>query len=300
MKINKIKQFIEDGFDPLASELDASLSAETNETPKPDKLRMPKDSTHVHIRYGKVYSLIAVLLCSLLVVLMLFTVNNMPIFGSPDTLTDSELTAFYVENGLKDTGAENIITPIILNYRGFDTLGESHVLFIAVCAVLILLRMVPEDDAHALRAYSFDDAQDEPHDDIILKTGARFIFPLIMMFAVYIIVNGNISPGGGFSGGAVLGAGLILYLSAFGYGKIRRFFTAATFKAISCIALMSYSLLKAYHFFIGYNGIESVFGTGTPGTLFSGTLLLLLSICVGLTVASTMYTLFTMFRKGDF
>lgn len=50
------------------------------------------------------------------------------------------MAAKYIEDGLQDTGAVNIVTGMILDYRAFDTFGESNVLFIATCTVLILLR----------------------------------------------------------------------------------------------------------------------------------------------------------------
>lgn len=53
---------------------------------------------------------------------------------------NNEVSQRYIEKGLQETGAVNIVTGMILDYRAFDTLGESHVLFIATCTVLILLR----------------------------------------------------------------------------------------------------------------------------------------------------------------
>ena len=67
-------------------------------------------------------------LCALMIFILVYNVSGLPSFGGADTLIDSEVGRFYIENGLEDTGATNIITPIILSYRGFDTLGESHIL----------------------------------------------------------------------------------------------------------------------------------------------------------------------------
>ena len=108
------------------------------------------------------------------------------------------------------------------------------------------------------------------------------------------------SPGGGFSGGAVLGAGLILYQNAFGYEKIEKFFTYKTFRGVSVCSLLFYSLAKGYHFFTGANHLDSHIPNGIPGNILSGGLLLPLNFVVGCVVACTMYALFTMFRKGEF
>ena len=112
------------------------------------------------------------------------------------------------------------------------------------------------------------------------------------------ILGGHLGPGGGFSGGAVIGAGLILYLNAFGFVKTERFFTAKTYKWMSFCALACYALSKCYSFYTGANHIKSVIPLGTPGAILSSGLILILNICVGIVVAGTMYTFYVMFRKG--
>ena len=114
------------------------------------------------------------------------------------------------------------------------------------------------------------------------------------------ILAGHLGPGGGFSGGAVIGAGLILYLNAFGFARTEKFFTVKTYRRISFCALACYSIAKSYSFYTGANHIESVIPLGTPGAIFSSGLILLLNICVGTVVAGTMYTFYVMFRKGDY
>ena len=246
------------------------------------------------------YRLLALAVCASLIGILLYTAVRMPKFGSADTLIDSEVTEFYVTHTLEETGAVNIVTGIILDYRGFDTLGESHVLFIAVCTVLLMLSVRGErNEEEKLRAAAYEQ-HFEPSDDLVLQSAARILTPLVFVFGAYIIFNGHLSPGGGFSGGAVLGAGLILYQNAFGYERTEKFFTYKTFRFVSVCSLLFYSLAKGYHFFTGANHIPSGIDAGTPGRIFSAGLLLPLNIAVGCVVACTMYALYTMFRKGEF
>ena len=121
---------------------------------------------------------------------------------------------------------------------------------------------------------------------------------MILLYGMYIVLNGHLSPGGGFSGGAVMGAGLILYLNAFGFQKTKRFFTYRTFRWITFLALMTYAALKSYSFYTGANHIESGIPLGTPGAILSSGFILPLNICVGLIVMCTMYAFYTLFRKG--
>ena len=122
--------------------------------------------------------------------------------------------------------------------------------------------------------------------------------PILLMYGIYVVLNGHLSPGGGFSGGAIMGAALILYLNAFGFEKAGRFFTFSTFRWVTFLALMTYAGLKSYSFFTGANHIHSGIPLGTPGAILSSGLILPLNICVGFIVMCTMYGFYTLFRKG--
>ena len=124
--------------------------------------------------------------------------------------------------------------------------------------------------------------------------------PLGILFGIYVILNGHLSAGGGFSGGAIIGAALILYASACGPEKLEKFFTFRAYQWITFFALMTYTLLKTYSFFTGANHLESHIPLGTPGAILSGGLILPLNICVGLVVSCTMYAFYSLFSKGGF
>ncbi|MDO5338285.1 MAG: MnhB domain-containing protein [Eubacteriales bacterium] len=246
--------------------------------------------------FRKLYQTFCVLFCIFLVIMLLIAVSYLPSFGNPQNPVNNEVAERYIEKGLQETGAVNIVTGMILDYRAFDTLGESHVLFIATCTVLILLRK----DKKKGDKEEISDRVHEPKNDVILQTAARILVPPIIIFGIYVILGGHLGPGGGFSGGAIIGAGLILYLNAFGFKKTERFFTEKTYKRLSVCALGCYCLAKSYSFYTGANHIESVIPLGTPGAILSSGLILILNICVGVVVAGTMYTFYVMFRKGGY
>ncbi len=307
IKNEALKRYLESGCDSLTDDMIMSLGDETEKPERPIEHAERQSQTPAtlaffgRLAHNSAFSVsCSIVLCAVLIVLLLQTVMDMPYFGAADTLIESEVSNFYLDHTLEDTGVVNVVSGIILSYRGFDTLGESHVLFIAVCSVFILLSFRPSGEGRPLPVYDYDDGAEEPHADDILKYGARVLAPMILVFGLYIIFNGNISPGGGFAGGAVLGAGLIYYLCVFGYRRMRRLFTIKTFRLATCMALISYSLMKGFHFITGANGIHVPLPLGEAYSIFSGGMLLPLNICVGITVACTMYALFTMFRKGDF
>ncbi|MCX7981992.1 MAG: Na(+)/H(+) antiporter subunit B [Syntrophales bacterium] len=59
-------------------------------------------------------------------------------------------------------------------------------------------------------------------DDIIVRTVARFMIPIIQLFSLYVYVHGHISPGGGFQGGCILAASFILISLAFNIGEAKK------------------------------------------------------------------------------
>ena len=222
---------------------------------------------------------------------LLATVIELPSFGRDSAPTNSPVIQRYLEHGLEETGAVNAVAGMILDYRAFDTLGESHVLFTAAMAVLILLlsakeRPEPKEQARIMQA------------DPILRQTARIIVPMALVYGVYIIFTGHLGPGGGFSGGAVIGGALILYAIAFGFGGLEKVLNLRVYRTVVVCALCFYSLAKCYSFYCGANHLETIFRTGTPGAIFSAGLILPLNIAVGIVVACTMYGFYSLFQRG--
>ncbi len=276
---------------------------------KPDDLKKQRDERdalmeRVYERedtqvsgFQRIYRVAAVLFCVFLIVMLLRAVSELPAIGTEDRPVNNEVYERYVENGLEETGAVNAVTGMILDYRAFDTLGEIHVLFAATITVLILLRLDSDEEKKVQNA---EDWVYEPKHDVILETAARVLVPTIIVFGIYVILCGHLGPGGGFSGGAIIGAGLILYLNAFGFEKTGKFLTEKLYLGTSFVALACYTICKCYSFYTGANGIESMIGLGTPGAILSSGLIFVLNICVGIVVAGTMYTFYVMFRKGGY
>jgi multicomponent Na+:H+ antiporter subunit B len=73
---------------------------------------------------------------------LLWTVPAIPAIGDPEApaWANPEVTQFYLDNALAQTGVENVVTAVLAAYRGFDTLGEAVVVFAAGVAVLVILR----------------------------------------------------------------------------------------------------------------------------------------------------------------
>lgn len=245
--------------------------------------------------FDKVNNVLSVIFVIILIATLLYMVANLPPVGSADKPDNNEVAQKYIEDGIDDTGAVNVVTGMILSYRAFDTFGETCVLFIATTCVMVLLMKKEEE----LRSdVSLNDRLFEPKNDSILQKVAFFLVPIIFIFGIYVILNGHLSPGGGFSGGAIMGAGMILYACAFGFDKMQKFFNEETYTVVKVTALITYCVVISYYLYMGANDFENHIPLGTPGMILSSGIILWLNIFVGTEVACTMYAFYALFRRG--
>ncbi|MFL9961084.1 MnhB domain-containing protein [Paraburkholderia sediminicola] len=128
------------------------------------------------------------------------------------------LAQYYVVQGPIELGAPNIVTGILITYRGFDTLGEVAVLFMVAASVGLLLKSegAATATAPATEAQAEAEADNGPRRQPgeIVRTGMQVLLPMILTFGAYVIVNGHLSAGGGFQGGAIVASGAMLMLLA--------------------------------------------------------------------------------------
>ncbi|MBR5442005.1 MAG: hypothetical protein IKV44_03540 [Clostridia bacterium] len=288
-----------------AIDFDKKISQEPNKAPATEKKdERPKEASTLPsvemkelLFSSRVYKIFSIIFCVILSIILIGTVNFLPLFARENTPTVNEVSDHYVELGRDQTGAVNTVAGMILDYRAFDTLGESFVLFTATCAVLLLLEQT--DKAAIEKEKAKKETFLYKHDPIVCLI-VKILVPIILVFGVYILFNGHLSPGGGFSGGAILGAGFILFAMAFGEEKAARVFTPKLIRAVTIASLSFYCLAKSYSFFTGneFNGVHSVISAGTPGDFLSGGLILPLNIAVGCVVCCTMYSFYMLFKRG--
>ena len=127
----------------------------------------------------RILAFIALLAAAILLAPFAF---NVPMDGPlPD------VAAEYVDSAPGELGAANLVTSVIVTYRGLDTLGEVAVLFAATAAVGLLLKKTGREE--------FEGVPNRKASEI-LETGGGFLFPLIILFGVYIFLHGHLTPGG--------------------------------------------------------------------------------------------------------
>ncbi len=139
-------------------------------------------------------------------------------------------------------------------------------------------------------------------EDIVVRSVARLLVPFIQLYGFYVIFHGHLSPGGGFAGGAIVASSMILFGLSFNL-------EAGSRKLSHDVSTVLESGGALWFLFIGLVGIlvgvpylsnqAAGFYLGVPGRLFSSGMIFLLSIGIGVKVASTMITLFYSLSGGE-
>ncbi len=168
------------------------------------------------------------------------------------------------------TGAANIVTSVVLAWRGFDTLVELSILFTAATIVGLLLG---------------DDTPPPPRRrdaGFVLRAGADLLFPLLLVVGLYVVAHGHLTPGGGFQGGVILACAFFVPSLA----RVGRRLDEGWVTMIEALAGASFILIGLLALFGGREFLTPLLGHGELGSLFSAGSLPLLYIVVGLKVGA--------------
>jgi len=201
-------------------------------------------------------------------------------FGSSDTL--SPLAEHYANNGADEVGAPNLVTSVIVTYRGLDTLGEVTILFLVAAIVSFFLKTGKQEESAPKRESS----------EIIL-TASKLLMPIVMVMGIYVFINGHLTPGGGFQGGAIVASSFVLMLMANPRFEINHRIIAIV-ESVSGMAFV----------FIGVLGIllaggfldNKILPLGNYGEIFSAGAIPIIYSLVGLKVGSEISNILSNFQ----
>ncbi|OHD54359.1 MAG: hypothetical protein A2Y33_03770 [Spirochaetes bacterium GWF1_51_8] len=169
------------------------------------------------------------------------------------------------ESGYEESSA-NIVTSIVVNYRGFDTLGEVLVLFASSAAVsLLILKRVPKK--------TFPPTQ-------IMTSSVPLVNLLVFILGSFIILHGHLTPGGGFPGGAIIASGVILMALVF-----KKAFRPQMYLMLESIAGMGILIAGLLGLMYGESFLKDFFPAGQIGELFSSYFAMILYTLIGIKVA---------------
>jgi multicomponent Na+:H+ antiporter subunit B len=185
-----------------------------------------------------------------------------------------------------NAGAErhvtNVVSAVVFDYRGFDTLGEEFILFAAVMGVALLLREARDERERP---------RDEVRGDAVRAVGLALVGPTVVV-GLYLLAHGYLTPGGGFQGGVALAGGLVLLYAAGRYRAYRAASPHALIDATEGLAAGAFVAVGIAALCAGGTFLENVVDLGTKGSLASAGTIAILNASAGFAVAAAIVLLF--------
>lgn len=126
---------------------------------------------------------------------------------------------------------------------------------------------------------------------LIVKTVVRLLFPLMLLFGVYVILHGHITPGGGFPGGVIIATSVVMVVLAYGSERAKGSLGTIEAEALESFGALMLVVLGILGIIIVGNFLGEVIPLGTLGNLFSGGNLPILNIAVGIKVGAGLVTI---------
>ena len=244
--------------------------------------------------------------------LLIYATVDFPAWADPASPASMHVSPHYIEKTMEETSVPNIVTAVLADYRGYDTMFETAVIFAAGVACFLLLRIflrdAPEERLyrHVLTGVTIrikkggrlPDSDDfdridtlwTPH-DLIIKTISRLLIPFIQLFGLYVIAHGHHSPGGGFQGGVILGASIILLAISYDLRTALRRIREKVDAILCAVGVSIYAgtgalcLLLGFNF-LDYSALASILHVDPVTARSHG--ILIVEIGVGITVMATM------------
>jgi multicomponent Na+:H+ antiporter subunit B len=245
--------------------------------------------------------------------LLVYAVLGLPDFGNPASPANAYVGRLYVQETLHDTGVPNAVTAVLASYRGFDTLGETVVIFTGGIAVALMLGF----GERALTEASIRPPGTEGDHHVSLRVAAKLLIPIIALFALYVQFHGDLSPGGGFQAGVIMAVAVILHALVFGLHDTMAAIRPGLVRRVAALGVLLYA---AVGFIAIANGgafldYDHLFTAAVEGMIPPGLLgdaggehhwgqhfgIFLVELGVLLTVSATMVTIFYGFagRSAD-
>jgi multicomponent Na+:H+ antiporter subunit B len=171
-----------------------------------------------------------------------------------------------------------LVAATVLDYRGFDTLGEELILFTAACGCVALLRLRRREQGAA-------SAPERPAPSFAARAmGGALVGPVVVL-AGYVIVHGHLTPGGGFSGGIIGGGALLLAYAAGQRVRLRRVGSIAMLETVEAIGAGGFAALAIGGLIAAGATLQNFLPLGTTGMLLSAGTIPVGNVAIGIEVA---------------
>lgn len=221
----------------------------------------------------------------LFLALFVYAEGDLPRHGEAQAPASIHVSPTYIEQSVRDTKTPNIVTSVLADYRGYDTLGETVVIFTAGLAVILIL---PGGKTQRIRPMK------ERYDNPIVEGVSRLMVPFIQIFALYVITHGHYGPGGGFQGGVILAASMMLLRLTLGEEYEHRRFPPDLALALGTVGILIFAVTGLVPLAMGGEFLNYAYLPipGGFGAELRYTGILIVEIGIGMAVWGILVTLF--------
>ncbi|MHC4897504.1 MAG: DUF4040 domain-containing protein [Planctomycetota bacterium] len=179
---------------------------------------------------------------------LIYGMLDAPDFGDPEAPVNIHVADRYIQKGPIETGVPNMVTAVLASYRGFDTLGETYVIFTAGLAVIMLigLRM-----GRAQRP-----GRKAIGDLLVLRVVVKVLVSFILLFALYVQFHGDFGAGGGFQAGVIFATGFVVYDLVFGEADARQVMPSKWLERLAAVGVLLYAGVGVACMLLGHNYLD--------------------------------------------
>ncbi len=203
----------------------------------------------INLRQEKQKKYVTLVFLIIIGVFICASLMDMPAFMNPSNPSNLHIANRYIKETPIYYQIPNIVTAVLGSYRGYDTMGETTVILTAAIGVFALLRSGKPEKEIVITSNDLTD-------NSVLLRGAQILVPIVMLFASYVLLHGDLSPGGGFQGGVVFANAYILMALIFGLDKTTKYISSFALQVILSVGVLIYSGTGFLTFLIGGSFLE--------------------------------------------
>ncbi|MBV8218414.1 MAG: hypothetical protein JO325_08110, partial [Solirubrobacterales bacterium] len=222
-------------------------------------------------------------------VVLVYGLSGLPAFGHYQGVYGNVIDGL----GVTERHATDLVTALNFDIRGFDTLGEEFILFGSVLGVVLILRQMRDEHdrprRHEADEHTFAGASEA------LRALSLALVPAILAIGIYIVVHGQLTPGGGFQGGVILAAGPLAVFLAGRYLRMRIVAPHTLVEVGEAAGALGYALVGLSGLVLAGVFFKDFLPLGISGHLLSAGQMDVASIAVGLEVSGAFLVAFSEF-----
>lgn len=244
------------------------------------------------------HNMVALLVVLVTGAALIFATSDMPNYGDPLAPAHVHLSPRFTQESPTEIGIPNMVTSILASYRGMDTFGEAIVIFAAGIGVLLLLgsgkaRRQGEVGGASAQWSTFGHSR-----YIVLRTVARLMIPVFIIFAFYVQFHGEYGPGGGFQAGIVFSAAFIVYTMLYGLAAAQKAFPPTATHVLAAAGVLLYAAFGFASMLLGGNFLEYkvLLPNAQAGETFG---IIGIELGIGITVAAVALSMFYSFAGRE-